>query len=475
MSENEKKFAIVVRMAGIRPENLIGYEVHRQRRGGDLGHVDDARSHLNRRLIGHENWADLALAEIEEMRLENFAKELKSLERRRRKTEMERRFAEGPRDPWVASRHGPMREVILTANRAWFEAAGEGSEARFEQRAIAWLTEHFGEDCVHARADLDEEAYHIHAVIIPRAKTKDGRRMLQPSKHPMIRSYEDAQDSVGEWFAELGLVRGEKRAEAIRDAIRRNARIREDVASGLPEVLLPAEVDVPKRRQHVSPRKWREAQEAKLATREKKVDQKASDLASQATVLTGREAAVAEKEHATVRQAQRVMAQERAVMADQANIRERQARLDRREAGLGAQEAEVTRKREIADAMIDVARKIAAGEYEPGEKSNPATAASTDPVEIARTQAATFFAQALKVLRLKARHEARVEARAELSSAFAEIKAADNAILAVARLLPGALRMQVAKARSSLVASITALEQMAKRQFRNRENESPEK
>ena len=79
MSENEEKFAIVMRMAGIRPENLIGYEVHRQRRGGDLGHVDDARSHLNRRLIGPENWADLALAEIAEMRLENFAKELKSL------------------------------------------------------------------------------------------------------------------------------------------------------------------------------------------------------------------------------------------------------------------------------------------------------------------------------------------------------------------------------------------------------------
>lgn len=86
MSEEEKKFAIVMRMAGIRPENLVGYECHRQRRGGDIGHVDDARSHLNRRLIGPENWASHALAEIEEMRLENFANELEGLKRRRRKS-----------------------------------------------------------------------------------------------------------------------------------------------------------------------------------------------------------------------------------------------------------------------------------------------------------------------------------------------------------------------------------------------------
>lgn len=56
----------------------------------------------------------------------------------------------------------------------------------------------------------------------------------------------------------------------------------------------------------------------------------------------------------------------------------------------------------------------------------------------------------MKVLRLKVREKARVEARAELSAAFAEIKAADNAILAVAGLLPDALRMQIAKARNSL-------------------------
>lgn len=458
MSEEEKKFAIVMRMAGIRPENLMGYEVHRQRRGGDLGHVDEARSHLNRRLIGPENWADLALGEIEEMRLENFANELEGLKRRRRKTELRMRLAEGPRDPWIASRHGPIREVILTANRAWFELAGEGSEARFEERAIAWLTEHFGEDCVHARADLDEEAYHIHAVIIPRAKAKDGRRMLQPSKHPMIRNYEDAQDSVGAWFAELGLVRGEKRAEAIRDATRRNARIREDAAAGVPEVLLPELVEVPKRRQHVSPRKWREAQEAELAGRDAKlaVDQLA--MAHGAEALQAQNGAVAARE-------QTVAARETAVAAQEADVQVRQHQADT--------------KYRTAEAMISVAKDVAAGKVEVTEAPDPAGKTSTDPAEQARFRAARLFGKVLQALRRKARDDAMVrareEAQAELSAAYAEIKAADDAIVNAARLLPAGLRAQIAQARQVLSARIMALGQMAKRQFQNRDRDYPEK
>lgn len=458
MSENEKKFAIVMRMAGIRPENLIGYELHRQRRGGDLGHVDDARSHLNRRLIGPENWADLALAEIAEMRLENFANELESLERRRRKTEMERRFAEGPRDPWVASRHGPMREVILTANCAWFEAAGEDSEARFEERAIAWLTEHFGEDCVHARADLDEEAYHIHAVIIPRAKTKDGRRMLQPSKHRMIRSYEDAQDSVGAWFAELGLVRGEKRAEAIRDATLRNARIREDAAAGVPDVLLQTEVDVPKRRQHVSPRNWRERQEVELAGRDEK--------------LVVRETKVAQG-------LQALQARDEAVTAREQNSQTREATLASKEAKVSVREDQADTKYRTAEAMISVAKAVAAGDIEVTEHPDPAGKTSSDPAEQERFRAARLFGKALKALRLKARDDAMVKARqeaqAELSAAYAEIKAADDAIVAIAGRLSVDLRAQIAQARKVLTARIMALGEMAKRQFQNRDRERPEK
>ena len=187
---------IVLRMAGMFPKDLGGYEGHRHRKGGDLGHVDRERSKLNRPLIGKKDWAATALAEIDDMRTGNFASELEKLRKRRRTAEIRKRIVEGPRDPWRATRHGPLREVILTANKAWFEEIdsesfndvfGDTREERFEALALSWLTEQFGDDLIHARADLDEEAYHIHAVILPRGETKDGRRMLQPSKHAMIR------------------------------------------------------------------------------------------------------------------------------------------------------------------------------------------------------------------------------------------------------------------------------------------------
>lgn len=215
------------------------------------------------------------------MAVSNFADELAKLKKRRRTTEFHKRLAEGPRDPWRATRHGPMREIILTANKAWFEGFeetsmedlfGESREARFENRALAWLKAHFGDDLVHARADLDETTFHIHAVILPRARTKDGRHVLQPSKHPMIADYEAAQDSVGAWFEEIGLVRGERGAEAIREAIAHNAQRRPDEPPK----------NVPSRRRHVSPRSWRRAQERKLAEQDREV--------------TGREAWVATRE-----------------------------------------------------------------------------------------------------------------------------------------------------------------------------------
>lgn len=166
-------------------------------------------------------------------------------------------------------------------------------------------------------------------------------------------------------------------------------------------------------------------------------------------------------------------------MADQASIREGRAKLDRREACLRTREAEAQRKREVADAMIDIAKEVTAGKLEVAENSNPAAASSTDPIEIARYRAARIFGQALKALRLKARTDAMVKARqeaqAELSAAYAEIKAADDAIVDIAARLPKDLRAQIAHARKALTMRIMALGQMAKRQFQNRDRERPEK
>ena len=271
----DKRHPVVLRMEGLFPADLAAYERHRTRKGGDLGHVDETRSNLNRRLIGGEDWAQRALKEIAEMRVENFAKELEGLKKRRRKAELARRVVEGPKDPWRGTRHGPLREVIITAHQDWFAAFDEGNtddlfgesrEERFEQIALAWLKDSFGEDVIHARADLDETTYHIHAIVMPRSRTKDGRKMLQPSKHALIKDYEKAQDSVGEWFSELGLKRGERRKQALRESLQKH---REEQGVDGKRTGEPAEL--PEHVEHVSPRQWREEKERQLADREASV------------------------------------------------------------------------------------------------------------------------------------------------------------------------------------------------------------
>ena len=274
----DRRHPVVLRMEGLFPADLAGYERHRTRKGGDLGHVDEISSGLNRRLIGDEDWAQRAIAEIEDMGVDNFANELEGLKKRRRKAELAKRIVEGPKDPWRGTRHGPLREVIITAHQDWFASFDQGNmddlfggsrEDRFENAAVAWLRDSFGEDVIHARADLDETTYHIHAIVMPRSRTKDWRKMLQPSVHPHIKDYEKAQDSVGEWFSKLGLKRGEKRKQALRDAVQKH---REEQAGGSKADEAPA--NLPEQVEHVSPREWREEKERQLADREGRVDQR---------------------------------------------------------------------------------------------------------------------------------------------------------------------------------------------------------
>jgi hypothetical protein len=71
------------------------------------------------------------------------------------------------------------------------------------------------------------------------------RRMLQPSIHPLIENYEAAQHIVGEWFAGLGLERGERTAAAILE-------VRETGQAP------------PKRRYHAMTLKWLRQEEIRL-------------------------------------------------------------------------------------------------------------------------------------------------------------------------------------------------------------------
>lgn len=413
-------YPVVLRFEGLYPHHLAGYEAHRLRKGGDLSHVNRSRTKLNGPpLIGPEDWAAQALAEIRDMAAENFADELASLEKRNRKKDIERRILEGPKQPWRPTRHGPMREVILTVNKDWFDgdAAFFGvdqtaRENEFGERAVAWLKANFGDDVIHARADRDEAAYHGHAMIMPRATVKIAkpkakvptatatRRMLQPSIHPLIKDYEAAQDSVGLWFADLGLVRGERRAAAIREARAKGQT-------------------PPKRRYHARTWEWRAKQELRLAAKEKV-------LAAEEAAVEERAAQVAERED----EAETVLA--------------------------------------IAEGLGSGAFRVEEGGDEPdivqqGPDAEPAP--SDAALETLRDRSPTGFARARDVfgrawrrLSGQAHAEAREAALGEVAEASRQIEKADAVIAEAARHLPTATREMVARIRRTIPAMLRNLQ-----------------
>ena len=428
------EFAVVCRFRGLFPKDIGGYEKHRTRNGGDLGHVDPSRSHLNRPVIGKADWAARTIALIEDIKAENFADEIETLTRRRRKKQIKERMAEGPRDPWRATRHGPMREVILTANRDWFDAlptpaAREARAQAFEDAAKDWLLENFGEDVVHARADLDEQAFHIHAVIVPKVQVElngTKRWMLQPSKHDLIKDYEAAQDSVGAHFAPLGLVRGERRAEAVRKA-RQNGD------------------EPPAYRQHVRTADWRKAEDTRIVETRAELDRRAEAMTAEEVALEQKQEAVTGRENAAVA------------------------------------------KEQEADAVLAVGQGLAAGAFDIEDREGtPALVETPDAkpgllsklgARIAasssgRARALHVFSKALARLREKARDEAKTAVARDT----AEIQSADETIVEIASRLPYAERRSIGKIRVSLSARIMALtgrDKSRKTPAKGEDDESP--
>ncbi len=381
--------------------------------------VDPRRTRLNKLLIGSETWAEDALVEIDAMRMDNFANELTKLKKRKRIKEIKQRLVDGPKDPWRPSKHGPMREVIITAHADWFDAAGDQStwpgmmakrrrEKDFEDLAIGWLAYTFGDDVLHARADRDEKTYHIHAVILPRGKDQHGRPMLTPSKHEAILSYELAQDLAGVWFAQAGLTRREARAFAARQA----------KAAGM---------QGPDPVHHKPTWKWR--QEVVAEMRAEQVELKARSAA-----LDAHEKAL---EEATG-----------AVEADT-------AKLEARSIVVGAHETAAQHLADEADAVLAAAEGIAEGLFEvKDDVEGPAlmvpdaakASMSAKPLvtrvaksEQGRERAASMFGRAWSTLQARAK----IEAEERLRDEFAEIETTREALMAVVQRLPPAFRKRL--------------------------------
>ncbi|SFE85634.1 plasmid recombination protein [Roseivivax sediminis] len=430
---------IVLRFEGLRPEQLSRFELHRLRKHQDRCEVDRSRTRLNKLLIGSETWAREALTEIDEMRMESFANELTKLKKRKRVGEIEKRMIEGPKDPWRPSKHGPMREVIITAHAEWFEAAGDQAtwrgkmakrrrEKEFEDLAIGWLTYNFGEDVVHARADRDEKTYHIHAVIMPRGEDQHGRPMLIPSKHEAIQSYELAQDIAGVWFAQAGLLRGEARAFAARQA----------KAAGMKG---------PDPVQHKPTWKWRQEVAASIWADH-------VGLNARSSALDTREKALGEAKEA---------------------LDVESAAAETRSVAVGARETAAQHMADEADSVLAAAEGLAEDFFELTDDSSTPRLAVTEAGKASeaakplirrlakskngRRRAEGIFGRAWSAMRARAQGDAEERLREE----FAEIETTRETLMAVVQHLPPAVRQRAGETWKAVVKQVVGLERLLRK------------
>lgn len=287
---------VVLRFASLFPRDLKRRDMHGKRKGGDLSHIREDMTGLNYTWVGEEGWIDQlhrTIAEVADYNLEN---EVEAREKKGRWKEAEDVRKRGLVDPWKFTREGPLREGILTVNKHWF--GGTGIEdwdpervAMFLDRAMAFLREHFPDgQLVEAESHVDEEAFHIHFMVVVWAEKTSKNRghqiLLQPSANPLLSNYEYAQDLAGEAFADIGIHRGEPRARAAREA----------AAAGL---------EGPSPRTHVPPSKWREEQRRKALADRDRIREKTraeavqvradAGLTARATVKKSRKRAIKEK------------------------------------------------------------------------------------------------------------------------------------------------------------------------------------
>ncbi|PLW75760.1 hypothetical protein, partial [Cohaesibacter celericrescens] len=238
--------SVVLRFDGVVPVDAKRILMHAQRRGGDVDHCDLSRSADT--VCFDETGEDFSkrlrdkIKDIAEVNLKNNLEALALLGRNK---DRKKRAELGLIDPYRASKYGPVREAILTANQTYFLAddddpypyiahktteLGDRIEVRLSRKTIAQFREkgreffekYFPEQVLHLRLDMDEEVPHFHAVLFITKEVVSQRRgkqvMLQPSANPLIASYEHAQDVAGDFFKDIGLQRGERSAQARRDA-----------------------------------------------------------------------------------------------------------------------------------------------------------------------------------------------------------------------------------------------------------------
>lgn len=411
---------IVLRFKPMFPRDLKRREMHGKRLGGDLTHIRQHLSHLNWQEIGGPDWIDRLTRRIAEAARANLQEEIEARTRKGRHKEAREVRMRGLVEPWKFTRLGPLREGVLTVNKKWLAGTGlEEWDLRrvydFLDRAMEFLTGNFpGDQLLEVHADMDEEAFHLHFVVgvwVEKVSGNRGRQLLlQPSANPLIARYEHAQDVAGEAFLELGIHRGERRAEAARQAL----------AAGL---------EAPEPRRHVPPSQWRREQR-RLALEDRDRIREATRAETEATVADGvalakavvkksRKRAIAEA-RARKKEADRQVAtaeRDRALAEEQAAVELRA----KEEAEAARQEAD----RQAAEAREEAARITQAAEDRAGVIVADATALATATVRKSRkraiAEARARRAEADRAVAAAERARADAEASAAVAHAAREV------------------------------------------------------
>jgi hypothetical protein len=263
---------------------------------------------------------------------------------------------------------------------------------------------------------------------MPRGEDQHGRPMLIPSKHEAIRSYELAQDIAGVWFAQAGLVRGEARAFAARQA----------KAAGMkgPDPL-----------EHKPTWKWRQEVAASLWADHVGLNARSSDLDAREKVLGETKEAV-DAEAAAV---------------------------EARSVAVGARETAARHTADEADSVLAAAEGLAEGFFElTDDKESPRLAVTetgkasegAKPLirrvaksKKGRRRAEGIFGRAWAAMRARAQRDA----EERLHDEFAEIETTRETLMAVVQHLPPSVRQRAGETWRAVAKQIVGLEKLLRK------------
>lgn len=197
-------YAVSARIEPITLDNLKSIQAHNLREFSEE-HVDETRSHLNRRIVGSGDFvADM----------EGIVGKYKLSNKRATKVGV---------------------EMVLTANKEYFDEVGKEGTEKWIETNVEWLKKKYGDALVSCELHLDEKSPHFHCIIAAKAtytkKFRHGEKEVTRISYNHVfgddmktivaaRKANDSemtklgmlQTEYAEAMQELGLERGDKNA-----------------------------------------------------------------------------------------------------------------------------------------------------------------------------------------------------------------------------------------------------------------------